>query len=366
MSNMNLRTIRAGVVLAAVLALSACGGGGQQAAAKSSPTPSTALTVELAQVVSAPLARSVTVSGAVAAWQDMQLGVELSGLRIADVKVEVGDRVRRGDVLVTLDARTLDSELQMAEASHNEARAGILLARTQLDRGDALKAQKLISAADHDQLRAGMVQAEARAATAAAQLEAARLRRDFATLRAPDDGIIATRSAEPGMVVMAGAQLLTMIRGGRLEWRAELSEADLLDVRVGAEVEVLQRDGAKVAGRVRAVAPALNPSTRTGTVHVDLPEPGGLRAGMFAEGRILVGAGDALTVPVAAIVRRDGYAYVYTMKDQARVERRRVDLGRIDGERIEVRAGLKAGERVVSRGGAFLSDGDRVRVSGGG
>ena len=121
-------------------------------------------------------------SGAVAAWQDMQLGVELSGLRIADVKVEVGDEVKRGDVLVTLDARTLDSELKMAEAAAQEAQAGILLATSQLDRGDALKSRKLISMSDHDLLRAAMVQAEARAATTSAQLDAALLPRYFAPL----------------------------------------------------------------------------------------------------------------------------------------------------------------------------------------
>jgi RND family efflux transporter MFP subunit len=362
---MNRRSIAAALGVTAVVLLSACGPK-SDAGDAAPPVANAALAVELATVVQAPLARTITVSGAVAAWQDMQLGVELSGSRIAEVKVEVGDVVRRGDVLLTLDARTLDAELQMADAALNEARAGILLAKSQLDRGDALKAQKLISAADHDQLRAAMVQAEARAQTTAAQYEAAKLRRDFATLRAPDDGVIATRTAEPGMVVMAGAQLLTMIRGGRLEWRAELNEADLLDVQVGAAVDVRQRDGTMVAGRVRAVSPGLDATTRTGTVHADLPEPGQLRAGMFAEGRILVGGGEALSVPVAAVVRRDGYAYVFTLKGKDRVERRRVELGRIDGERIEVRSGVQAGERVVSRGGAFLSDGDLVRVSNGG
>ena len=270
---MKRRSIAAALGVTAALLLSACGG---QPDSNTEPATagSAALAVELAQVLQAPLARHVTVSGAVAAWQEMQLGVELSGLRIADVKVEVGDRVKRGDVLVTLDARTLDSELQMADAALNEARAGILLAKSQLDRGDALKSRKLISAADHDQLRAAMVQAEARAQTTAAQYEAAKLRREFATLRAPDDGVIATRTAEPGMVVMAGAQLLTMIRGGRLEWRAELNETDLLDVRVGAEVEVRQRDGDMVRGQVRAVSPGLDASTSCGTVHVDMRDPG--------------------------------------------------------------------------------------------
>lgn len=362
---MNIRLIAAAIGVAALLSLSACGSKSEAEPAKA-PKASAALTVQLAEVTEAPMLRTVAVSGAVGAWQEMILGVELSGSRIAEVDVEVGDQVKRGDVLLTLDARTLDAELRMADAALNEAKAGVLLAKSQLDRGDTLIAQKLISAADHDQLRAAMVQAEARVKTTAAQFDAAKLRRDFATLRAPDDGVIASRSAEPGMVVMAGTQLLTMIRDGRLEWRAELSESDLLDVAVGDVVEVLQRDGSVVEGRVRAVAPGLDANTRTGTVHADLPEPGALRAGMFAEGRIRVGEGDALSVPIAAVVRRDGYAYVFTLKGKDRVERRRVDLGRIDGERIEVRSGLNAGERVVSRGGAFLSDGDTVRVSNGG
>lgn len=362
---MNRRSIAAALGVAAALVISGCGDK-PESEARTEPAGSAALAVELAQVLQAPMARHVVVSGAVAAWQEMPLGIELSGLRIADVKVEVGDAVKRGDVLVTLDARTLDSELQVAEAALNEARAGVLLAKSQLDRGNALKAQKLISAADHDLLRSTMVQAEARAQTTAAQHDAAKLRRDFATLRAPHDGVIATRTADPGAVVMAGAQLLTMIRDGRLEWRAELNESDLLDVRVGAAVAVRQRDGTLVSGRVRAVSPGLDANTRTGSVHADLPDPGRLRAGMFAEGRILVGGGEALSVPVSAVVRRDGYAYVFTLKSANRVERRRVELGRIDGERIEVRSGLQAGERVVSRGGAFLSDGDLVRVSNGG
>ncbi len=363
-NTMNRHSIPAAIGLAVVLLLTACGSKPEAVAAGAS-AGSAALAVELSQVTLAPLARAVTVSGAVAAWQDMQLGVELGGLRIDDVKVDVGAAVKRGDVLITLDARTLDSELKMAEAAANEARSGILLAQSQLDRGDALRSQKLMSVADHDLLRAALVQAEARVTTTSAQRDAARLRRDFATLRAPDDGVIATRTAEPGTVVMAGAQLLTMIRGGRLEWRAELSETDLLDVQVGAAVEVRQRDGAMVSGRVRAVSPALDAKTRTGTVYVDLPEPDRLRSGMFAEGRIHVGEGDALSVPVAAVVRRDGYAYLFTMKGKDHVERRRIELGRIDGNRIEVRAGVVAGERVVSRGGAFLADGDQVRVSNG-
>lgn len=362
---MNRNTLFNIAGLAFALGLSACGGK-DEAAAKPADGVSAALAVQLTPVALAPLVRAITVSGAIAPWQDMSLGVELSGHRVAEVKVEVGTLVKRGEVLLTLDARTLNSELRQAKALMQEARSGVLLAQSQLDRGNAMKARSLISAADHDLLRSGVVQAQARAATTAAQFDAAQLRVDFATLRAPDDGVISSRSAEPGTVVMAGAELLRMMRQGRLEWRAEVSEADLAEVRVGAAVELHPRDGGVVTGTVRAVAPGLDATARTATVQVDVPAPGALRSGMFVEGRILVGEGEALTVPISAIVRRDGYAYVFVMKDKVRVERRRIELGRIDGERIEVRTGLVVGDAVVSRGGAFLADGDRVRVASGG
>lgn len=348
---------RAALALLAVL-VTGCGGGGEAKPAAAGAS----LAVNLVAVERAAVDRSVAASGGIAAWEEMLLGVEVSGLRVASVAVEVGDSVQKGAVLVALDGRTIDSELRQAAAAVEEAEAALVLARSNLERGRQLRSRQLISHAELDQLGAAVVQAQARVNTTAAQRDAARLRLDYATLRAPDDGVISRRDVQPGQVVMAGDEMLRLIRQGRLEWRAALAEADLVAVQPGMAASLTAPGGAVVRGSVRAVSPSLDPATRTGTVYVDLPQPGGLRAGMFAQGFIHLGDTPGLSVPLSSVVRRDGYAYVFVVDPQQRVAQRRIEVGRVSGERIEILDGVAEGERVVGRGAAFLSDGDRVRV----
>jgi RND family efflux transporter MFP subunit len=322
----------------------------------------TGLAVTLAPVQSRRIERGVIASGPVSAWEEMQLGVELSGLRVTALHVDVGQQVRRGQVLLELDRRTLESDLRQSDAAHAEATAGVQLAAVNLKRGDALVSSKLISASAHDELRAALVQAQAREATTRAQRDGVRLRRDYATLRAPDDGVISKRLVQPGQVVAAGAELLRLIRQGRLEWRPELAEADLARVAVGDAVALRDPTGAAVTGTVRAVSPGVDTGTRTGTAYADLPAPAGLKAGAYVQGRVLTDASPGLVVPAGAVVVRDGYPYVFTVDAQARAKRVRVRTGERIGAWTEVLEGLKAGERVVVQGAGFLGDGDVVRV----
>lgn len=351
---------RIGVALAFALTLSACGTKSESETAVE--TPAASLTVSLAPAQSATIERSLLASGPVSAWEEMQLGVEISGVRVTALKVDVGQQVRKGQVLLELDHRTLDSELRQAQAAANEADAGVALAKTNLARGQMLAKEKLISASAFDELRATLVQAEARQATARAQRDGVQLRRDFASLRAPDDGVIAKRMVQPGQVVMAGAELLRLIRQGRLEWRAELSESELARVAPGAIVRLVASDGSQIEGRVRAVTPGLDAQTRTGTVYADLPDPGTLKVGAFVQGRILTGDSSGITVPTAAVVQRDGYPYVFTVDAKNVAHRLRVRTGANENGRTEILEGLKAGELVVERGAGFLGDGDVVRV----
>jgi RND family efflux transporter MFP subunit len=293
----------------------------------------------------------------------MQLGVELSGLRVTAVHVDVGQQVARGQLLLELDHRTLDSELRQAEALHAEAAAGVQLAQANLKRGEGLAQAKLISASAFDELRAALVQAQAREATSRAQRDGVRLRRDYAELRAPDAGIVSRRNAQPGQVIAAGAELLALIRQGRLEWRPELPEAELARVQVGDAVRVRDAVGASVEGRVRAVSPGVDSSKRTGTIYAELPAPGALKAGAYVEGRVLTDASPGLVVPAAAVVIRDGYPYVYTVDARSSVARRvRVRTGERVGALVEILAGVSASDSVVVQGAGFLGDGDHVRV----
>jgi RND family efflux transporter MFP subunit len=356
-----IKRVQRAAVAALMVSLAACGQRADEKEPAAAKAASQALAVSLVEAQPRAIERSVLASGPVEAWEEMQVGVELSGLRVTALNVDVGQQVRKGDVLLELDHRTLDAELRQADATLAEAEAGVQLAKVNLARGEALLSRKLVSNADWDQLRSAVVQAQARAATARAQRDAAKLRRDFATLQAPDEGIVSKRMVQPGQVVAAGTELLRLIRQGRLEWRAELAEADLARVAPGARVEIAV-GGTNVVGTVRAVTPGLDPATRTGTAKVDLPEPGPLRLGAFVDGRIVTGESQALMVPAIAIVQRDGYPNVFTVDAKGIVSRVRVRTGAQDGDWIEVLDGIEPGRSVVAQGAGFLGDGDRVRV----
>ena len=345
---------------AAVGALAGCSRGGAP------PPAASSLTVTLTTPESRLIEREIVASGSVAAWQEMSLGVELAGLRVASVLVEPGARVRSGQALLELDRRTLEVQARQASASLAQAVANAELARSQATRGETLLDRNLISANDFEVLRANRARAEAQQVAAEAERDAADLRLGFATLRAPAAGVISARQVQPGQVVAAGGELLRLIRDGRLEWRAEVSENDLPRISLGARVDLRGPTGEPVTGTIRAVSPAIDPQTRTALVYADLARPGALRAGMFAEGRLRVGAARVTVVPRQSIVFRDGYPYVFVMGAGGKVLQRRIEAGPAQGEFIEVRSGLKAGERVVARGAGFLSDGDVVKIVGGG
>ncbi|MFZ5637822.1 MAG: efflux RND transporter periplasmic adaptor subunit [Pseudomonadota bacterium] len=337
--------------------------------AASAATP--AMAVTLAPVAEREIARGIGVSGEIAAVEEMQLGVEVTGLRVTELKVDVGAPVRRGQVLLTLDRRMIQSELAQAEAALREAEAGAELARANLARGRNLADQRFISATQLDELRAARTQSEARVGTARAARDAAALRLSYAELRAPADGIVSKRLVQAGQVVGAGTELLRLIRDGRLEWRAELPVAQLAQISPGDRVELRAPDGAPVVGRVRAVSPGVDIATRTGTVFVDLPGDSGLMTGAYVEGRIDTGRARVPTVPASAVVLRDGFPTVFVVDAAGVAHAQRVRIGARSGARsgdapepdvLELLEGPKTGARVAVRGAGFLADGDRVRV----
>jgi RND family efflux transporter MFP subunit len=182
-------------------------------------------------------------------------------------------------------------------------------------------------------------------------------------VRSPDAGVISSRQATVGSVVGVGTELFRLIRQGRIEWRAEVTAAEIGRITLGAPVQVTAASGQQLQGKVRMVAPSVDAQTRNALVYVDLPaQTGSARAGMFAKGEITLGQSPALTVPQTAVVVRDGFSYVYTLGADQKVSQVKVQTGRQSGDRVEVLGGLKSDARVVASGGAFLNHGDTVRV----
>jgi RND family efflux transporter MFP subunit len=168
-------------------------------------------------------------------------------------------------------------------------------------------------------------------------------------------------------VVGAGQELFRMIRQSRLEWRAELTSAELARVRIGTAATLSVADGSSVTGRVRMVAPTVDPQTRLGIVYVDLDAKAGaaspLKAGMFASGAFDLGSDTALTLPQQAVVVREGFAYVFLLRADHHVAQAKITIGRRSGDRIEVLSGLAPDATVAASGAGFLNDGDVVKVA---
>ena len=322
-----------------------------------------ALTVSTARPQRAAMPLHLAANGNVMAWQEASIGAESNGLRLTEVRANVGDVVRAGQVLATFAAETVQADLAQARASLLEAQAHAAEATANAERARTLQATGALSQQQIQQFTTAEQTAKARVEAAQALLRAQELRLQHTQVLAPDSGVISARTATVGAVVGAGTELFRMVRKGRLEWRAEVLASELRPLRPGAKARVTAASGVTVEGTVRMVAPTVDPQTRNALVYVDLPAHPDLRAGMFARGEFQLGSSDALTVPQEALVVRDGFAYVFAVGADQRVQQRKVQTGRRQADRVEVLSGLTADTTVAVRGAGFLNDGDLVRVA---
>lgn len=309
--------------------------------------------------------RMLAANGNIAAWQEAVIGAEISNLRLTEVRVNVGDRVQKGQVLARISSESVDAALSESRAAVAEVEAMLAEARANGDRARQYQATGFMSAQSINQYLTAEKTALARLNAARARMQAEQLRLAQTAVRAPDDGVISARIATVGSMTQPGQELFRLIRGSRLEWRAEVSAADLGKLKPGVTATLTAPNGARIQGRVRMVAPTVDPQTLNGLVYVDLPvaETGNsLRAGTFARGEFELGRTPAVSLPQSAVLLRDGFSYVFRLDDQNTVTETKVVVGRRMGDQIEIVSGIAADTRVVASGVGFLADGDRVRV----
>ena len=358
------RTVLAALLTAGVLGVTLA----RFASAADAPKPAAAvaLTVNVTQPQPATLPVRISANGNIAAWQEASVGTEANGLRLAEVRVNVGDVVQRGQVLATFAPDTVRAEMALNRAAVAEAEATLADAAANAQRARSLQASGALSDAAINQYLTAERTAQARLDAQRAGASTQQLRLKQTAVLAPDAGVISARSATVGAVLPAGQELFRMIRQGRLEWRAEVAANDLAALRPGMRVQVQIGTGPALVGKLRMVAPTVDPATRNGLVYVDLPTAaaaaGSARAGMFARGEFDVASATGLTLPQSAVQLRDGFSYVLRVGADSKVTQVKVGTGRRVGDRIEVTRGIDASAKVVEAGGGFLGDGDTVRV----
>jgi RND family efflux transporter MFP subunit len=321
-----------------------------------------ALTVTTARATQADWPLKLAANGNIAAWQEAVVGAESNGLRLNDVRVNVGDNVKRGQVLATFAPESIQGDLAQQNASVAEAEAALAEAEANAARARTLQETGAMSAQQINQYVTAAKTAQARLNAVKAVRDNGRIRLGYTRVVAPDDGVISARAATVGAVVGTGQELFRLIRKNRLEWRAEVTAAELAKVSPGQAVVVTTPTGATVNGKVRVVAPTVDTATRNALVYVDLVNSAAAKAGMFAKGDFAVGAASALSLPQQAVILRDGFSYVFKLEAGNKVSQLKVQTGRRVGERVEIISGVKAGEEVVATGAAFLAEGDTVRI----
>lgn len=326
------------------------------------PAVKAALTVTVVTPVQVSWPRRLAASGTIKPWQEASVATELGGLRIAHLRVDVGDVVQPGQELALLAQEMVQAEVAQAEARVAQAEASLAEARANAVRARSMKNTGAMPVQQIDQYVTGETTAQANLAAQQAALRAQRIRLQQTHILAPDGGVITARNATLGMVVQPGSELFRLVRQNRLEWQAEVAGRDLALLKSGQTAQLTLPTGGTITGSVRQLAPSLNPETRTAIAYVALPAATLAQPGMFAEGAIHVGTATALALPQAAVILRDGHRYVFSVGPEQRVQQHRVQTGRYQEGQVEILSGIDAQMNLVATGGAFLADGDTVQV----
>jgi HlyD family secretion protein len=338
----------------------------QDAKAPAAASAKAAMTVSTTQPSQSTLPLRLAANGNIAAWQEASVGSESGGLKLQQVLANVGDVVKRNQVLAVFASDSVQADLALAKASLAEAQAQAADAAANADRARSLQASGALSAQQISQYTTADLSARARVQSAQAALQQQELRLQHTRVLAPDSGVISARSATVGAVLGAGTELFRLIRQSRLEWRAEVTATELGRIKTGMPVQVVSASGTTVQGKVRMVAPTVDPQNRAALVYVDLavtPAQTGVKAGMFARGEFALGSSSALIVPQQAVVVRDGFNYVFRIDKDNKAAQQKVETGRRVGDAVEILKGLGPDTRIAVNGAGFLNDGDTVRIA---
>lgn len=335
------------------------------------------------------LIETLSVNGTIIAREEAAVGTDLNGLIVLALNADEGDVVKKGDVLAVLDRSMLDTQLAQIDASRSQAEAniaqmraqiadavvGVRQAQEQLTRADALQKKGIatdaqrdnaVNAVDsaiakRDSAEKALAASEAQLGVIAAQRQNVVVQIGKTELRSPADGLVLSREATLGGVVMTGsAPLFRIAIDGKFELAANVAETVLPRMQPGMSAKVSMPGlRAPISGKIRRLSPEVDRTSRLGSIRVELEPNSAARAGNFARGEIELVRHQGIAVPVSAVMYAGPQAQLQVVAD-GKVETRPVELGVRADSMVEVVTGLAEGEEVVSRAGTFVADGDLV------
>ena len=307
---------------------------------------------------------------------------------VGEVKVQAGDPVKEGQLVIVLDSRDLDASVRRAEAARDEvkgafpeaesavtaAKATLDLAQVTFNRMQDLYNKKSVTNQEFDEAsarlkaaqaayemtRAKRAQLDAKLAQAEQEVRSASVSRGYAEIAAPFAGVVVSKQVEAGNMAIPGAPLLTIERKGAYRLEASVEESRLGSIRIGQKVPVRLNTRA-VTGTVSEIVPEVDAASRAGTVKIDLPATPDLRSGAFGRAMFGTGMRKVLTIPAASAIERGQVQSVLVMENGT-ARTRLVTLGAKSAGRVEVLSGLNAGEKVIVSPPLGVGDGSAVET----
>jgi RND family efflux transporter MFP subunit len=328
----------------AVAGLAACG----EKSAPLKPAPR-AEALKTAAVELRDIELTTSAEAVMEAVRQSTVSAQIAG-RIVELRFDIGDYVKKGDVIVRIDERSAARALEASEAQVLEAQAALANARANYERSRQLLAQKFISQAALDQAEAAYKSAQARVSALVAGAGAAATERSFATVVAPYSGVVSARHVELGEMATPGRPLMTGFDPSTLRVVATVPQAQVAAIQAGGKARIEIPSLARwVDVKTMTIVPQADPRTHTSRIRLELPaEVRGVVPGVYARAHFVVGKAPRLLVPRAAVLRRSEVTAVYVVDGGNRVHLRQVRLGAAGDEAsVEVLAGLKPGERVA-------------------
>lgn len=313
---------------------------------------------------------AVTLSGHVEAVNEASYGFRIGG-RIIERLVDVGDRVKPGQVLARLDPQNEQNALRSAQAAVSAALANVNQTRNQYERQRQLLARGFTPRAQYEQAEQALLNATSQLEDAEARLEIARDRLGYTELKADSAGVVTQRRAEPGEVVQAGQPVIVAARQDGRDAVFEVP-AHLLTALGGSDPQVVVTlagdPSVRAAGRVREVAPQADPVTRTFRVRVGLIDaPEAMRLGTTVNGSVVVNSGPVIQIPASALTRAVNKPAVWVVDPATKtVSLRNIEVLSFSPATISVAEGLRPDELVVTAGVQALHPGQKVRLLGAG
>jgi len=361
----------------------------EPAATSAKPADANLPAIRVTEVGERTLVDRIVVTGTVQAVEEVYVQPQVDGLRIEDLKADIGDTVEAGQVLATLasdalvlqksqllanrakvEAVTAQLQAQVLEAEANEAEA-----IRQAERAERLVKSKAVAVGEAERLRATATASTARVNSARqaivannadlkvidAQIDDVDLKLARTGVKTTVGGVISARTAKIGAIAAgAGNPLFTIIRDNAIELNADVSEGDLLKLKAGQVVHMtVAGTNTQVEGKVRTIEPVVNATTRLGTVKISIDDPDIARIGMYASAEVIVSDRKVLALPLTAVTSEDGSMVVRRVVDGV-VTMTKVRTGVQDGDFVEIAEGLKAKDIVVEKAGAYVRNGDKV------